>query len=59
MGAASALDVRQILSSCEVPSVSGSVWCSNVGEIRLLLARMMGREISLLRIQGEWELGQH
>lgn len=57
--AASALDVRQILSSCEVPSVSGSVWCSNVGEIRLLLALMVGREIPLLRIQGKWELCQH
>lgn len=36
--ATSAFDMGQILSSCEVPSVSGSVWCSNVGEIRLLLA---------------------
>lgn len=58
MRAASALDVRQILSSCEVPSVSGSVWGSNVGEIHLLLARMMGREIPLLRIQGKWDLSQ-
>lgn len=38
--AASALDVREILSSCEVASVSGSVWCSNVGDICLLLALM-------------------
>lgn len=59
MRAAPALGVRQILSSCKVPSVSGSVWCSNVGEIRLLLALVVGREISLLRIQGKWELGQH
>lgn len=58
MRAASALDVRQILSSCESIKCC-RLWCSNVGEIRLLLALMVGREIFLLRIQGKLELGQH
>lgn len=57
--AASALGVSQILSSCEVLSVSGSVWCFSVGEICLLRALAAGREIPLLRIQGKRDPGQH
>lgn len=35
------------------------LWCFSVGERCLLHALVMGREISLLRIQEKWELGQH
>lgn len=45
--AATALGASQILSSCEALSVSGSVWCFSVGEICLLRALVVGREISL------------